>query len=158
MTQSSTKLTRHDLPLYGMLAVVLISLSLVTAARFFDIGGEKVQRASLVESHQWRFEDRADGAILIFDAQSNRQVQILAPNTNAFFRTVMRALARDRMTKEIGQVQPFTLKRYADGLVTIEDPMTGRVINLEAFGPDNMQNIDLIIKSSKTLSMNKTDG
>ena len=51
----------------------------------------------------------------------------------------MRILARERRMNDEGRETPFRLIRWADGRLSIEDPATGRRIDLGAFGAANTQ-------------------
>lgn len=123
--------------LFGAAALVLLALLSVTAARLSGVGVMEMPAAAPVQSRDLRFEDRASGAVAVFDARDDRVVEVLAPGTNSFVRGVLRGLARDRMLREIGSRPPFRLTRWADGRLSIEDPTTGRRIDLGAFGPTN---------------------
>ena len=59
------------------------------------------------------------------------------PDTNGFVRGVMRGMARDRLSRHIGQAPPFRLSRDARGKLWLQDTATSRLIDLEAFGEGN---------------------
>ena len=84
-----------------------------------------------------RFDDRADGGVVITEWPAGDVVAVLPPGTNGFVRGVMRGLARDRRAREIGSEPPFRLTHWSDGRLTLDDPSTGRRIDLDAFGPTN---------------------
>jgi putative photosynthetic complex assembly protein len=46
-------------------------------------------------------------------------------------------LVRERKRQGLGPEQPFALIGRADGRLTLVDPATGQVIDLESFGPTN---------------------
>ena len=90
-----------------------------------------------------RFEDRADGAVLVFDATANptdiNATPIdVATGQNGFLRGVLRGFARTRRADAIGDAAPFRLTAWADGRLTLQDPATGRHTDLEAFGESNV--------------------
>ena len=82
------------------------------------------------------FEDRDDGAVTVRDA-AGAFVAVLPPGTNGFVRGALRGLARERRREEAGASAPFHLSEYADGRVILEDPATGRLVDLRAFGATN---------------------
>lgn len=84
------------------------------------------------------FEDRRDGGIEVTDARTGHRITTLAPETNAFIRSVMRGLVRERKLKGLGADEPFVLAQRPDGGLTLADPATGRLIELNAFGPSNV--------------------
>jgi len=121
----------------GAAALVGFALILAGTGRLSGIGTTRVEPAAAVQARDLRFEDRADGAVAVLDAASEREVASLAPGTNGFARSVLRGLARERKRQDIGLQPPFRLTRWADGRLSLEDPHTGRRVDLEAFGPDN---------------------
>jgi putative photosynthetic complex assembly protein len=120
-------------------AAVLIggSLLLVGIARLTGYGPDKPPASAVVESRDLRFEDRPDGAVLIYSAATNALVDTLPPGTNGFVRGVLRGLVRERRADHIGSTPPFRLTRWADGRLSLDDPSTGRHVDLEVFGPTN---------------------
>ena len=54
-----------------------------------------------------------------------------------FVRGVMRGLARDRISRHIGEAPPFRLSQARDGELWLQDTATGRLIDLESFGVTN---------------------
>ena len=84
-----------------------------------------------------RFADRADGAVVITEAETGRVVNVASPGTNGFLRSTLRGLVRDRKRSDIGAEAPFRLIRWNDGRLTLQDEATGRTIDLGAFGLTN---------------------
>jgi putative photosynthetic complex assembly protein len=127
----------------GVLAAVgtLIGVSLlaVSFGRWADVGTTRVPEAALIETRDLHFADRADGAVVAFESDVDAPVAVLAPGTNGFARGVLRGLARERRRSDIGMDPPFRLARWSDGRLTLEDPTTGRRIELGAFGPTNAE-------------------
>ena len=123
--------------LIGAGSLVLASLLMVATARITGYGPAKPTVSAVVERHDLRFEDRADGAVLIYSAATDRLVDTLPPGTNGFVRGVLRGLVRERRADHIGSAPPFRLTRWADGRLSLDDPSTGRHVDLEVFGPTN---------------------
>lgn len=122
--------------LVGAGALVVASLLLVGVARLTGFRPEQAPPSTPVESYDLRFEDRADGAVLIYDT-ADRLTDTLAPGTNGFVRGVLRGLVRERRADGVGPSPPFRLTRWADGRLSLDDPSTGRHVDLEVFGPTN---------------------
>ena len=118
-------------------AVTLVGLAIVAAggARVSGIGTTELPAAAPVESRDLRFEDRADGGITVLE--DGRVIDVVAPGTNGFLRGVLRGLARERKLRSVSAEEPFRLTRWADGRLSVEDPATGRSVDLGAFGPAN---------------------
>lgn len=89
-----------------------------------------------VAARELRFEDRTDGSIAVLDA-GGAPVSVAAPGTNGFMRATLRGLARERKRRDLGAETPFRLTAWADGRLTLDDPATGRRLELVAFGPTN---------------------
>jgi putative photosynthetic complex assembly protein len=129
-------------PLFGVALLVLVSLLAAVVVRTTGVGAVHKQMTEEVVSREFRFEDRSDGSIAVFDARTNQVVDTVAPGTNGFLRGTLRGLARERkryavMGRESGPEEPFQLSMRADGRITLDDPVTGRSIDLESFGPTN---------------------
>ncbi len=84
-----------------------------------------------------RFTDEKDGSVSVRDSRSGQVLDSLAPGTNGFVRSVMRGLVLDRKRRGLGPIKPFVIAQWADGRLTLEDTATGRLIDLDAFGPTN---------------------
>jgi len=118
-------------------AGVLVSASLLLAAlaRLSGYQPERPPPSAVVSSHELTFADRPDGAVLVYEHE--QLVDTLAPGTNGFVRGVLRGLARGRRADGVGRSPPFRLTRWADGRLSLDDPETGRHVDLEVFGPTN---------------------
>ena len=124
-------------PLVGASMLVVIALVGVAAFRASGLETTHVADSPVVSRTALRFEDQANGSILVLSGREGTVVDIVAPGTNGFLRGTLRGLARERHRQGIGPEQPFQLSGHADGRLTLADPATGRHVNLEAFGPTN---------------------
>jgi putative photosynthetic complex assembly protein len=124
--------------LIGAAVMIAVSIALAGVARMTGVGAVRVvSDAAAVESRDLRFTDQRDGSIVILDVATEEVVTVVAPATNGFIRGALRGLARERRQQGVGAGPAFRLVRWADGRLTIEDPVTSRVIDLTAFGPTN---------------------
>ncbi len=123
--------------LIGAAALLGMSLLLAGAARITGIGKVSGPTSAPVTSRLLRFEDRADGSVAVYEAAAVEPVQVLAPGSHGFVRSVLRGLARERKRQGVGREPAFRLTRWADGRLSLEDPTTGRSVELGAFGPTN---------------------
>jgi putative photosynthetic complex assembly protein len=135
-------------------AAVLIAFTIITAAtaRLTGFGSIREPQASASQTRELRFDDRPDGAISITQASDGQTVSVIKPGTDGFIRTVMRSLARERRLHDGDRQVPFRLTRWADGRLSIEDPTTGRRIDLGAFGTANTQAFARLIGREATLN------
>ncbi len=134
--------------LVGAGILVVGSLLLVGVARLTGYHPAEPAPSQVVQSSELRFEDRADGAVLIYSSPEDRLVDTLPPGTNGFVRGVLRGLVRERRADHIGDTPPFRLTRWADGRLSLDDPSTGRHVDLEVFGPTNASAFALILIAS----------
>jgi putative photosynthetic complex assembly protein len=95
-----------------------------------------------VKVRMLNFKDMADGGVAVVDATTGGTITELAPGTGGFIRAGMRGLARERRRTEQGPETPFRLARWPDGRLTLEDPATGRMIDLLAFGQTQVETFD----------------
>lgn len=122
--------------LFGAAALVGLALVATSVVRFTGIGATHNPTSVPVERRALRFEDRADGAVVVYAAEADQVVEVLT-GTNGFVRSVLRGLARDRKLQGVGREPAFELTRWADGRLSLADPSTGRSIELDAFGHTN---------------------
>jgi putative photosynthetic complex assembly protein len=120
-------------------AAILIGFALLSAggSRLTDIGTLHMPAARAVETLSLRFEDRPDGSVAVHDAADGSIFYTVQPGAYGFIRSTLRGLARERRRADLGALTPFTLTRWSDGTVSLEDASTSRRVNLDAFGPDN---------------------
>ncbi|MGD0105892.1 MAG: photosynthetic complex assembly protein PuhC [Rhodopila sp.] len=122
-----------------IIAGSVMLLSIMTAAAGRLTGAANSQpTAAPVASRDLLFRDRPDGGVAVFDARdTSAPIDIVAPATNGFLRATMRGLARQRIRQDADREIPFRLTEWADGRLTLEDPTTGRRVEMEAFGITN---------------------
>ena len=139
---------RNMLPkgaLFLACGLVLTALAATTAARIAQLPPAAVpatvrasENARVVITRSLRFSDRADGAVVIEDVAAGRVAGTVAPLTKSgFVRSVMRGMARDRRMRGLGADAPFDLTLWSDGQLSLVDSLTGRALELGAFGPTN---------------------
>lgn len=124
-------------PLFAAGALVIGSLIAVLAVRMTGVGAMHEPDAAAVEVREFRFEDRPDGSIVVLDESGKQLVETIAPGTNGFLRGTMRGLARERKRQGVSPALPFRMVGRADGRLTLEDPGTGRRVDVGSFGPTN---------------------
>jgi putative photosynthetic complex assembly protein len=123
--------------LYALMALVVFSLVAVSLARLAGVSPRQAPVSAVSATIDLRFADRADGAVVVTDARDGSEVAVLPPESNGFVRGVLRSLVRERRASGLGEDAAFSLARHADGRLTLVDPDTGRVIELNSFGPSN---------------------
>ena len=123
--------------LLGAVALVLFTVLASGAARWSDVGTVHMPAASAVDVLMLRFDDLDDGGVAVRNAADASLLYKVEPGTNGFIRATMRGLARERMRSGIGAEAPFTLTRWNNGSISLQDETSGRRLDLDAFGPTN---------------------
>jgi putative photosynthetic complex assembly protein len=125
------------LPLLACAVLALATLAGVSFVRITGIGSGLSEVAPVVQERTLRFQDRVDGGTTVVDAANGAVIGDVAPGTNGFLRSAMRGLVRERKREGIGPQLPFDLVIRSDQRLSLEDPGTGRRIDLRSFGPTN---------------------
>jgi putative photosynthetic complex assembly protein len=120
------------------LAIGLVLLAAIALSSWVRLSGVDIREpdAAAALVRELRFEDRPDGSVAVIDAVTNRQIETIRGEAG-FARGTLRGFARDRKARGLGPEQPFQLIGRTDGRLTMIDPATGRVVDLESFGPTN---------------------
>jgi putative photosynthetic complex assembly protein len=122
-------------------SLVIFSLVATTAVRIAKLNAPAapatVAATAPLQSIDLWFVDEANGGVSVRDQGGAHQVAVLEPGTNGFIRGVMRGLAHDRVRRGIGTAPPFRLSKWSAGRLTLDDPATGRQIDLNSFGVQN---------------------
>lgn len=116
----------------GALAALIASIAMVR------ISGEPIREpdSKPVLVRELLFMDRPDGSVAVIDAKTGRQIDAIVGEAG-FARGTLRGFARDRRARGIGQEVPMQLIGREDGRLTLLDPATSRVVDLESFGVVN---------------------
>jgi putative photosynthetic complex assembly protein len=125
--------------LIGAAALVALTITAAAVGRLTG-SSQTTLTAAAVQSRELVFRDVADGSIAVFDARdTSTPIDVVPPATNGFLRGTMRGLARQRLRQDADRDIPFRLTQWADNRLTLEDPTTHRMLDLEAFGLTNEQ-------------------
>lgn len=118
-------------------AAGLVALSVVAAGAGRLASGPQAPTSQPVQAVELRFADLATGGVGVFAMPGNTLIERLEPGQQGFVRGVMRGFARQRKLAGIGPDTPFRLTRYSDGSLVLSDALTGRLVELNSFGPTN---------------------
>ncbi len=137
-TPSPPRTARQILPDGVALSIgALLVASLVgTAAVAWSGHSITEPDAATVASRMLRFQDGADGSVVVIDNASGLTAARFE-GEQGFVRGTLRALVRERRQSGAGAETPFQLVLRADARLTLVDPATGTRIDLESFGPTN---------------------
>lgn len=131
---SSAEANSLRLPLVIAAGLVL----LVVTIAWFKMSGLEIREpdAPTVQLRLLTFRDQPDGSVAVIDAKTGVAFDAITGEAG-FARGTLRGFARDRRARGIGPEAPLHLMGRADGRLTLFDPQTGRVVDLESFGPVN---------------------
>ena len=98
---------------------------------------QKPIRGEVSSSVEITVLDLPDGAVGVFQAQTNAPLARFESGVGSFVRTIFRSLVRDRRVRQVSAPPQFIIRGLSDGRVIVEDPSTGSQIDLDAFGHIN---------------------
>lgn len=134
-------------------ALAILTIALAAGARLTGGGHMPVPVAPVDVARDFRFEDGANGAVIVHARATDgpeRQVAVLAPGEMMFVRSTLRALARGRRIDGMAQEEvPFRITRYRDGRVTLDDLATKQHVELSAFGPTNAAAFESLLQKAR---------
>jgi putative photosynthetic complex assembly protein len=132
-TSASSQVPRAAL--IAMASLAAFALVSAAAVRLSGVDIREPDAPALVV-RELRFVDLPDGGVGVDDVRQGVRIATFE-GENGFLRSTLRGLARERKRSGIGEEPPFELVGRADGRLTLIDPSTRRVIDLESFGPTN---------------------
>ncbi|GJD44331.1 hypothetical protein AFCDBAGC_2198 [Methylobacterium cerastii] len=125
------------LALIGAGALLGFTMLAVMVGRTEGIGLSGNPGGKPVASVSLRVLDRADGSIRIEDAANAQLIETVEPGQDNFVRATLRSFGQSRLRAGLTSAEPFRLTRYDDGSLALIDEVTGRSVNMGAFGPTN---------------------
>ena len=120
-----------------------------------DLSTVREPDASPVKVLQLSFEDRPDGSIAVIDYKTGKQIDTVQGEAG-FVRGTLRGLAQERKRRGLDSGPPFELIYRADGRLTLSDTATGRLVDLESFGPSNASTFFKLLNESKVVVVSKS--
>lgn len=130
--------------LIGAAAVLLFTMAMAGATRVGWIphsadpdASRAAQNVQPAKSRELRFADRADGAVVVTDANTGETVKVVEFGQGGFLRATMRRMAKARIAAGKGAEPPFELTLWENGALSLSDPQTGREAEIHGFGADH---------------------
>jgi putative photosynthetic complex assembly protein len=138
-----------------LIADVIIIVLLLVFINSRDLSTVREPDASPVKVLQLRFEDRPDGSIAVIDYKSGKQIDAVEGEAG-FVRGTLRGLAQERKRRGLDSGPPFELIYREDGRLTLSDTATGRLVDLESFGPTNAGTFFKLLNGSNVVVVSKS--
>jgi len=138
-----------------LIADVIIIVLLLVFINSRDLSTVREPDASAVKVLQLRFEDRPDGSIAVIDYKTGKQIDAVQGEAG-FVRGTLRGLAQERKRRGLDSGPPFELIYRADGRLTLSDTATGRLVDLESFGPTNAGTFFKLLNGSNVVVVSKS--
>ena len=131
----------------ALIGTTVIGVGMHQYAKFSSPASQVASAASatagqIVASRELRFVDEGGGvtafggAVAVYDGVSGSFLTRLV-QTDGFIRVVLNSLAFERTKQSITTEAIYTLVLRDGGHMTLEDPVTGKSVNLGAFGGGN---------------------
>ncbi|MEO1045544.1 MAG: photosynthetic complex assembly protein PuhC [Pseudomonadota bacterium] len=139
--------------LYGAAALLLFAMAMtgaVTSGFLPKSGSPELSRAEVApqETRNLYFTDTAEGGVTVSDADTGETVSEIGYGEGGFMRASLRRLIKTRRERGIGAEPPFTLIRWENGALSLEDPSTGETVEIYGFGPDHTAMFAAMLKGA----------
>jgi putative photosynthetic complex assembly protein len=138
------EITVHKVPLFLMGGIVVISVALtagVTLGVFERQSVPAEARAAAgvkpVAERSLQFFDEDDGTVRVEDGATAEVLARFGQGEGGFIRASVRSLVHQRRIRGEGSEVPFQLTQWDTGGMTLNDPVSGRSVEVSSFGPDN---------------------
>jgi putative photosynthetic complex assembly protein len=154
---NTTPVPVSPFPKAAVFAVAALLLAAIASVAAVRLSGVEIRTpdAPAVQVRALRFEDRPDGSVAVIDAHSGQLVHAVTGEAG-FVRGTLRGLARERKRMGGGPEQAFELIARADGRFTLHDPVTGRRVDLDSFGPANAAGFVDILRAGQATAATGT--
>jgi putative photosynthetic complex assembly protein len=125
------------IPLFTVVAVLGCVVVISAAARFTGFATPPAP-PPVIATTELTFSDLPDGGVAVHDFSTGKIVATIAARNDGFLRTTLRVLAGQRAKLGIGPEKPFLLEALQGGRIELTDTATGQNVELEAFGPSQI--------------------
>jgi putative photosynthetic complex assembly protein len=138
--------------LFADLIIIVVLLVFINSR---DLSKVREPDASPAQVLQLSFEDRPDGSIAVIDYKTKKQIDAVEGEAG-FIRGTLRGLAQERKRRGLDSGPPFELIYRTDGRLTLSDTATGRMVDLESFGPINAGTFFKLFNASQVVAASKS--
>jgi putative photosynthetic complex assembly protein len=138
-----------------LVATGIVILLLLVFINSRDLSQVREPDAVPTKVLQLRFEDRPDGSIAVINYKTGQEIDSVQGEAG-FVRGTLRGLAQERKRRGLDSEPPFELIYRADGRLTLADTATGRMVDLESFGPANAGTFFKLFNASPGSAVSKS--
>ncbi|QWE13895.1 photosynthetic complex assembly protein PuhC [Polynucleobacter sp. AP-Sving-400A-A2] len=138
-----------------LVATGMVILLLLVFINSRDLSQVREPDAVPTKVLQLRFEDRPDGSIAVINYKTGQEIDSVQGEAG-FVRGTLRGLAQERKRRGLDGGPPFELIYRADGRLTLFDTATGRMLDLESFGPTNAGTFFKLFDASQAVAVSKS--
>ena len=132
--------------------VMAVSLLAVSSARMGVAPRQAHPASAVAAAYDFRVSaPDAAGFETVLSARDGRAVAPLSDKGDDFLPSLVDKLRQERALKGLHGDASFRLVRFADGRVSLQDPVTGRELNLESFGSVNEANAARLIAEGQAV-------
>ncbi|MBK1721672.1 photosynthetic complex assembly protein PuhC [Thiocystis violacea] len=123
--------------LIAVAALLGFTIIMISVARLTGFMMPQAPVTAEVQARDIAFLEQTDGSMAVTDVATGEVIQTLPAGSEGFIRGVLRSLARQRRGYDAPLSEPFRLALRESGDYTLEDPVTGILLDLRAFGETN---------------------
>jgi putative photosynthetic complex assembly protein len=138
------EITVHKVPLYLMGGIIAISLALTASVTLGFVERSAVPEVArakagteVLSARTLRFFDEPDGTVRVEDGATAEVLGRFGQGEGGFIRASVRSLVHQRKIRGEGPAVAFELIEWDNGDLTLHDPVTGKNIEVSAFGQPN---------------------
>lgn len=117
--------------------LITFSITVAATARLTGMGATRAVPAEVVAERMVRLALEKDGSVRASDALTGKEIAHLPQYEYGFVGVVFSGIRRERLRSGVADSEPLRLTQHADGRLRIEDPSTGQIVALDAFGQGN---------------------
>lgn len=140
----------NRLPMLAAALTLAAIVAVIGVARLSGVRPEvSLPQQEALAARQLKFEDGADGKVIVRDAKTDDLIHTFASGEGTFVRAALRALVNDRKKKGIISADDFRLELHAGSQLFLVDEASGRTLSLNAFGPSNSGAFSALMSNQK---------
>ncbi|MEM6488551.1 MAG: photosynthetic complex assembly protein PuhC [Pseudomonadota bacterium] len=128
-----------------VMIVVLVATTIATVTRD-SVPVEPGGGSPMVASRLVAFESTDEGVLVVRDADTGDQISSLLESDGGFLHNLVAVLSKQRRRHAVDTALPYQLSAHTNGRVSIRDPATGRVIDINAFGANQVETFAALLR------------